>query len=553
MMGIASLRGRRLSSKAWTAIWLALLCVQVALSAEQDAQPCIEEANVLTTADGQVPVWPSTVPLCASSTIVSLGQQSYYVAKEGAATAEKQVIHLWQPTAKQSALLSGNRQSDTPQHVFLAWERLDIGPDHDTTPWADRMQAVLQHGTMAGDVQPRAQKPLKHDHAEVHPAALLPRPEVLALHDTFAIVRVQSTKQLLNLSLLLPRDSRMARLSPAQPAVPSLSNDNESDLPAEPRFNPALHALTLSDTLSVPRLREDARVLTGEDARGQRIPTNEMDDALLSSPSSHWHSRHSATSEARLAAAWIRARMERDLAPLHGAGCQEWVYDVNYAPNVICTIPAAKKPSQKDHKPAMVLFSAHYDSRGTFGSTRAPGGDDDGSGTTMLLALARHLGKHRIRFEREVQLVAFSGEEQGLVGSQHYAGHLRNTSTPIRFQLQTDMIGYRKEGEPMQVAFPDRLATEAATRYVMALAKMYVPELRLGYTPACCSDHQSFWQQGYTSTWLFERAGPIADPCYHDSCDLTDRPGYDFDQIRASTRLVLATLLDVAGGVDWPY
>lgn len=36
----------------------------------------------------------------------------------------------------------------------------------------------------------------------------------------------------------------------------------------------------------------------------------------------------------------------------------------------------------------------------------------------MLLALARHLGQHKIKFEREVRLVAFSGEEQGLVGSQ---------------------------------------------------------------------------------------------------------------------------------------
>lgn len=51
-------------------------------------------------------------------------------------------------------------------------------------------------------------------------------------------------------------------------------------------------------------------------------------------------------------------------------------------------------------------------------ATLAPGGNDDGSGTTMLLALARHLGQHKIEFEREVRLVAFSGEEQGLVGSQ---------------------------------------------------------------------------------------------------------------------------------------
>lgn len=39
-----------------------------------------------------------------------------------------------------------------------------------------------------------------------------------------------------------------------------------------------------------------------------------------------------------------------------------------------------------------VIISAHYDSRGSFGRTRAPGGDDDGSGTTSLLAIARAIG-----------------------------------------------------------------------------------------------------------------------------------------------------------------
>jgi Zn-dependent M28 family amino/carboxypeptidase len=69
-----------------------------------------------------------------------------------------------------------------------------------------------------------------------------------------------------------------------------------------------------------------------------------------------------------------------------------------------------------------VLISAHYDSRGSFGSTRAPGGNDDGSGTTGLLAIARTIGRLGITFRSNVELVAFAGEEQGLLGSQHYAG-----------------------------------------------------------------------------------------------------------------------------------
>lgn len=70
---------------------------------------------------------------------------------------------------------------------------------------------------------------------------------------------------------------------------------------------------------------------------------------------------------------------------------------------------------------ATVLFSAHYDSRGSFGSTRAPGGDDDGSGTTAILAIARTIGRLGLTFHSNVELVLFAGEEQGLYGSRYYA------------------------------------------------------------------------------------------------------------------------------------
>lgn len=78
-----------------------------------------------------------------------------------------------------------------------------------------------------------------------------------------------------------------------------------------------------------------------------------------------------------------------------------------------------------------VLISAHYDSRGSFGSVRAPGGNDDGSGTVGLLAIARTIKRLGIRFRSNVELVAFAGEEQGLFGSNYYA----STSVELRVFL----------------------------------------------------------------------------------------------------------------------
>ena len=94
----------------------------------------------------------------------------------------------------------------------------------------------------------------------------------------------------------------------------------------------------------------------------------------------------------------------------------------------------------------LVLLSAHYDSRGSFGNTRAPGGDDDGSGTTSILSIARSIGTTGIRFKKNVELCLFAGEEQGLVGSRAYArvfriNHcsvLRDTDAPFSLPIQVN-------------------------------------------------------------------------------------------------------------------
>lgn len=87
-----------------------------------------------------------------------------------------------------------------------------------------------------------------------------------------------------------------------------------------------------------------------------------------------------------------------------------------FSPNVICTYPSLANSDEH------VILSAHYDSRGSFGNTRAPGGDDDGSGTGHLLAVVEAIRKGGVKFEKKVQVAFFSGEEQGLYGSHAYAG-----------------------------------------------------------------------------------------------------------------------------------
>lgn len=112
--------------------------------------------------------------------------------------------------------------------------------------------------------------------------------------------------------------------------------------------------------------------------------------------------------------------------------------------------------------------------------------------------------------------------------------------------LQNDMLAYRVASEPMQMGIPP-IGSKAGIWLLGNVTNTYVPQLRVGETLACCSDHQSFHELGFSAVQAFERNGPIADPFYHDSRDLSDRQGYDFEQLKASTQAVFATLLEVAG------
>ncbi|KAK7049718.1 hypothetical protein VNI00_005749 [Paramarasmius palmivorus] len=292
----------------------------------------------------------------------------------------------------------------------------------------------------------------------------------------------------------------------------------------------------LVNSISIPQMKNDIRFLTGEDGQSGIM------------------SRHSFAEGSRVAARWLKERFEES-----GASCQLKPFLVGFAPNVVCRYEGTANTTE------LVLISAHYDSRGSFGSTRAPGGDDDGSGTTALLSIARAIKRSGVKFKANVELVAFAGEEQGLYGSRAYSKELRAADANITVMIQADMLAYHDPAEPAQLGLPDlsvismfsdvqlaeisvgRIGTPEVAQLVSNLSAIYSPELEVGFTPACCSDHQSFHEQGFPATQVFERAGPIIDPMYHNSGDLSDRRGYDFDQLKSIAKVQYATLLHSAG------
>src|SRR5437660_7908847 len=117
--------------------------------------------------------------------------------------------------------------------------------------------------------------------------------------------------------------------------------------------------------------------------------------------------------------------------------------------NVVGILPGSD-PKLKDEA---IVIGAHYDHLGRGGPESLAsregdihhGADDNASGVAGLIELARMLSTQNQKPRRTIVFIAFSGEEEGLIGSNYYVNHpvvpLQNTVAMINM----DMIGRLKE------------------------------------------------------------------------------------------------------------
>lgn len=86
----------------------------------------------------------------------------------------------------------------------------------------------------------------------------------------------------------------------------------------------------------------------------------------------------------------------------------------------------------------IIVVGAHYDSISENPTVLAPGAEDNGSGSAAVLHLAEVLKDYQT--ERTIHFILFSGEEQGLHGSQYYVSQLGANGWTVVNALTMDMI-----------------------------------------------------------------------------------------------------------------
>ncbi|MEO8193043.1 MAG: M28 family peptidase [Gemmatimonadales bacterium] len=137
----------------------------------------------------------------------------------------------------------------------------------------------------------------------------------------------------------------------------------------------------------------------------------------------------------------------------------------------------------------VVVIGGHYDScictidRFDFTSD-APGADDDGSGTSAVVELARVFSKRYPRgLEATVIFALYAGDEMGLLGSTHLAARLHQSGYKVAAAVTNDIVGNvvaddgRVDSTSVRVfgADPDNGSSRELARYAWASGELYNP------------------------------------------------------------------------------
>ena len=200
-----------------------------------------------------------------------------------------------------------------------------------------------------------------------------------------------------------------------------------------------------------------------------------------------------------------------------------------------------------------VVCGAHYDSYnnspGHPDSLRAPGADDNASGSSGILETARLLSQ--CKFERSILYCGWAAEEIGLIGSAAFAKDCADHLLDIVGYFNLDMIGYLKEGSDIHVHLMYTSQDSTIANYVYDFSHVYFPEMpiRQNWLSWGDSDYSSFNRNGYAAVHPFEDVYQ-SSPFIHTPNDILGVSVNNMAQVKRFTELNLGLVATLAGFVD---
>jgi hypothetical protein len=176
--------------------------------------------------------------------------------------------------------------------------------------------------------------------------------------------------------------------------------------------------------------------------------------------------------------------------------------------NICGVVKGTSKPD------SVIAITAHYDHLGGMGSsTYFPGANDNASGVTQLLSMAKYYATHPQPFT--MAFICFSGEEAGLLGSKYFTENPLIPLKNIRFLINLDLEGTGIDG----------ITVVNATIYPHEFANLQRLNSEGNYLvkvnprgKAANSDHYFFTEKGVPAFFIYTLGGIKA---YHDVFDIS--------------------------------
>ncbi|KAI0634037.1 Zn-dependent exopeptidase [Trametes polyzona] len=197
----------------------------------------------------------------------------------------------------------------------------------------------------------------------------------------------------------------------------------------------------------------------------------------------------------------------------------------------------------------VTIIGAHEDSINLSNpsSGRAPGADDDGSGTVNLLEVFRALVAAGFKPSTPVEFHWYSGEEAGLLGSQAIAKSYKSKGTAVKAFLELDMSAYFAPGSKEVIALEADYIDSGLNNFLKQLIETYskldwAMDSECGYA---CSDHASWYKQGYTTGMLYEAVTGNDNPNIHSTKDTTSVSGFSWSHSLEFAKVALAYVYEL--------
>ncbi|MFM6927497.1 MAG: M20/M25/M40 family metallo-hydrolase [Bdellovibrio sp.] len=194
----------------------------------------------------------------------------------------------------------------------------------------------------------------------------------------------------------------------------------------------------------------------------------------------------------------------------------------------------------------IVVLGGHLDSvnQSWGGGKEAPGADDNASGSANVFEVLRIVSQKE-QPQRSIEFFWYAGEESGLLGSAEIAKQYKAEKKDVVAVLQLDMTLYPGSGEFVVGSMTD-FTSNWLRDYFKAMNETYIHgrivDDQCGYG---CSDHASWYRQGYPTLMPFEAKMRNDNPNIHTAKDLINSDS-NFRHSAMYSKIGLVFALDLA-------